>query len=156
MSSLLFFDKKIKTIFINFSLLSKVLTLMISMNEFTISPTTSHGSFTSTYVGLSLKKTSFFFPFFSVLESLKEGKEISYNLLNCSSFILLTCVFNRGEIDDTHWRFLLTGGVALENPHPNPASYWFPDKSWAELVRLSEIPEFHGISNHFHSNVIRL
>jgi len=34
----------------------------------------------------------------------------------------------------------LTGGIALENPHPNPASEWMTDKSWSEIVRASELP----------------
>jgi len=34
----------------------------------------------------------------------------------------------------------LTGGVALENPHPNPAPDWMTDKSWSEIVRASELP----------------
>jgi dynein heavy chain len=38
------------------------------------------------------------------------------------------------------WRFLLTGGIALENPHPNPASEWLTDKAWSEIVRASELP----------------
>jgi len=38
------------------------------------------------------------------------------------------------------WRFLLTGGVALHNPHANPAPHWLSDKSWSEIVRASQLP----------------
>lgn len=47
-------------------------------------------------------------------------------------------------MDDVVWRFLLTGGVALENPHPNPAPEWLIDKSWSEIVRASDLPELKG------------
>ena len=65
---------------------------------------------------------------------------------------------NRGKIDDTVWRFLLTGGVGLENPHPNPASTWLTDKAWSEIVRAStSLKNFSGfhernlkIKNLFH------
>ena len=43
-------------------------------------------------------------------------------------------------MDDDVWRFLLTGGVALENRHANPAPEWMTEKSWSEIVRASELP----------------
>ena len=61
--------------------------------------------------------------------------------------------FYRNEIDDQEWRFLLTGGVALENPFPNPASSWLQDKSWAEIVRASELPALKGLMDHVKANV---
>lgn len=48
------------------------------------------------------------------------------------------------EVDDHVWRFMLTGGVALENPHSNPAPDWMTDKSWSEIVRASELPHLTG------------
>ncbi len=59
----------------------------------------------------------------------------------------------RGEVDEDEWRFLLTGGVALENPHPNPAPLWLQDKAWAEVVRCAELPAFTGLRQHFETNV---
>ena len=50
----------------------------------------------------------------------------------------------RGQVDDVVWRFLLTGGVALENPYPNPAPDWLMDKSWSEVVRASMLPNLAG------------
>ncbi|XP_065937642.1 dynein axonemal heavy chain 3 isoform X7 [Magallana gigas] len=58
-----------------------------------------------------------------------------------------------GEINDRDWRFLLTGGVALENPFPNPAADWLPDKSWGEIVRASDLPPFKGFMEHFRKNL---
>ena len=53
-------------------------------------------------------------------------------------------LFLRGEVDEQAWRFLLTGGVALENPHPNPFPHWLSEKSWGEVVRASELPNMKG------------
>ena len=53
-------------------------------------------------------------------------------------------VCSRGRIDEQVWRFLLTGGVALENPHPNPAPEWLGEKSWGEIVRASNLPNLKG------------
>lgn len=64
------------------------------------------------------------------------------------------CVIDcRGEVDDREWRFLLTGGVALSNPFPNPARDWLSDKSWSEIVRCSELPSLKGFMDHFKQNV---
>ena len=61
--------------------------------------------------------------------------------------------FLSGKIDEQEWRFLLTGGVALENKFPSPASGWLTDKSWAEMVRCSALPVFEGILQHFTDHV---
>lgn len=59
----------------------------------------------------------------------------------------------RGTIDDIEWRFLLTGGVALENPFPNPAPSWLSEKSWSEIVRCSDLPAFKGFMDEFREKV---
>jgi len=51
----------------------------------------------------------------------------------------------RGRVDEDIWRFLLTGGVALENPHPNPAPEWLSDKAWGEIVRASRLSGLKGL-----------
>ncbi len=53
-------------------------------------------------------------------------------------------LFLRGEVKEEVWRFLLTGGVALDNPHPNPFPQWLGDKSWGEIVRASELRKLKG------------
>ncbi|KAM4037486.1 dynein axonemal heavy chain 3-like [Anomaloglossus baeobatrachus] len=72
-------------------------------------------------------------------------------------FSVLLCVGlqrNKGLISNDEWHFLLTGGVALQIPHPNPAPVWLKDKSWGELLRLSTLPLFKGLDDHFCSNLI--
>jgi len=48
-------------------------------------------------------------------------------------------------VDEDVWRFLLTGGVALENPHANPAPEWLTEKSWGEIVRATSLPALKGL-----------
>lgn len=71
------------------------------------------------------------------------------------SFVLtVQLMASRGEIEDTEWRFLLTGGVALDNPHPNPAPEWLSDKSWSEITRANDLPSgvLDGVRQHFADN----
>lgn len=71
------------------------------------------------------------------------------------SFLLTVGIMKeKGEIEDEVWRFLLTGGVALDNPYPNPAPEWLTEKSWAEIVRASGLENLNGLMDHVESNVM--
>ncbi|XP_065826535.1 dynein axonemal heavy chain 3-like isoform X2 [Oscarella lobularis] len=68
------------------------------------------------------------------------------------SFVLTIGILKgRNKVLDDHWRFLLTGGVALDNPNPNPYPEWLSDKSWGEIVRASALPGLHGLYQEFSS-----
>uniref|UniRef100_A0A5S6LE06 Protein MCM10 homolog n=1 Tax=Xenopus tropicalis TaxID=8364 RepID=A0A5S6LE06_XENTR len=84
----------------------------------------------------------------NVCRSLFEKDKLLFSLL-------LTIGIMKGEdkINDDVWRFLLTGGVALDNPYPNPASLWLSDKSWAEIVRASNLEPLSGFMNHVKDNI---
>ncbi|XP_023932407.1 dynein heavy chain 3, axonemal [Lingula anatina] len=84
----------------------------------------------------------------NVCRSLFEKDKLLFSFLLC-----IGIAKGEGAIDDREWRFLLTGGVALENPFPNPASAWLTDKAWAEVVRASDIPGLNGFMDHFKKNV---
>ncbi|XP_057653134.1 dynein axonemal heavy chain 3 [Diorhabda carinulata] len=51
---------------------------------------------------------------------------------------------SHGKINEDVWNFFLTGGVALDNPYPNPSPDWLSDKSWSEIVRASNLEGLKG------------
>jgi len=64
--------------------------------------------------------------------------------------LTITIYKYKQEVDDGVWRFLLTGGVALGNPHPNPYPDWLTDKAWNELVYASDLPSLSKIAFPLH------
>ena len=58
-----------------------------------------------------------------------------------------------GKIPKSEFYFLLTGGVAVDNPYANPNNTWISEKMWGEICRVSTCTtSFHGfkesIENH--------
>ncbi|KAG8190244.1 hypothetical protein JTE90_001328 [Oedothorax gibbosus] len=76
----------------------------------------------------------------NVCRSLFEKEKLLFSFLLCIGILR-----GRDEIDEDVWRFLLTGGVALENPYPNPASDWLTDRAWSEVVKASDLPTLQGL-----------
>ncbi|KAF5404423.1 hypothetical protein PHET_02178 [Paragonimus heterotremus] len=71
----------------------------------------------------------------NICRSLFENHKLLFSLVMCYSLLK-----NKNKVNEDVWRFLLTGGVALDNPHVNPAPDWLSDKCWAEIVRASGLP----------------
>ncbi|WIA31960.1 hypothetical protein OEZ86_002815 [Tetradesmus obliquus] len=83
------------------------------------------------------------------------------------SFILTMKIMQHaGVVDAAEWRFLLAGPVAAASSSSsskdskdaksaagsaglvNPAPDWLTDKSWTELVGLSQLPTYAGLAQH--------
>uniref|UniRef100_A0A8C9Z160 Dynein axonemal heavy chain 3 n=1 Tax=Sander lucioperca TaxID=283035 RepID=A0A8C9Z160_SANLU len=84
----------------------------------------------------------------NVCRSLFEKDKLLFSLL-----LTVGIMQGKGQVDDQVWRFLLTGGIALDNPYPNPAPDWLSDKSWSEVVRASKLPNLDGFFEHVQDSV---
>ena len=56
---------------------------------------------------------------------------------------------HNGQVDDAEWRFLLTGGVGLDNPHSNPSPEWLSTIAWDEICRANAMLRFEGLRTTF-------
>lgn len=84
----------------------------------------------------------------NVCRSLFEKDKLLFSLL-----LTVGIMQGKGQIDEQVWRFLLTGGIALDNPYPNPAPEWLSVKSWSEIVRASDLPNLSGFFQHVQDNI---
>ncbi|CAH1117610.1 unnamed protein product [Phaedon cochleariae] len=95
---------------------------------------------------IDLEKYFTYSLYLNICRSLFEKDKLLYSLL-----LSINLMKSRDEIDTSEWMFLLTGGVGLDNPHINPTD-WLVTKSWDELCRLNDLPDFVGIIQHFSAN----
>ncbi|XP_053412126.1 dynein axonemal heavy chain 3 [Nycticebus coucang] len=84
----------------------------------------------------------------NVCHSLFEKDKLLFSLL-----LTIGIMKEKNQINEEVWYFLLTGGVALDNPFLNPAPEWLSDKAWSEFVRASALPILKGLMVHLQQNV---
>ncbi|XP_052396332.1 dynein axonemal heavy chain 12 [Carassius gibelio] len=80
----------------------------------------------------------------NVCRSLFEKDKLLFSFLLCSNLLLA-----KKEIEYSEFKFLLTGGVGLQNNVANPDPDWLPDKSWDEICRASDLPALQGLKESF-------
>jgi dynein heavy chain len=76
----------------------------------------------------------------NICRSLLEKDKILFSFL-----LTVKILEGAGKITYEEWYFLLTGGVAGDNPHKNPSGGWLSAKAWGEICRLDGLKAFQGI-----------
>lgn len=80
----------------------------------------------------------------NICRSLFEKHKTLFSFLLCIRMLLAN-----DQVEMSDYRFLLTGGVSLEDPPPKPAD-WIPERCWGEVFRLSKIHErYDGFPDKF-------
>jgi dynein heavy chain len=92
---------------------------------------------------------------YSIYTAVCRGLFEAHKLL-FSFALIMKLKFSENKVDQTTFRFLLTGATMVVTGPENPASEWLGNQEWGELLALSKIAKFKGIDEHFANNVTDL
>lgn len=94
-----------------------------------------------------LKDTFTYNLYSNVCRSLFDKDKLMFSYIMCAKMMLST-----GEMNAEEHIFLITGGIAIENPFKKEAE-WLPDKSWDEICRISDLHTYLGFKDDFVQNL---
>ncbi|XP_029041052.2 dynein axonemal heavy chain 3-like isoform X1 [Osmia bicornis bicornis] len=86
----------------------------------------------------------------NVCRSLFEKDKIIFSLVLCVGLLRAA-----GHLNEEYWTFLLTGGVALDNPYPNPAPSWLSDRSWTGIVGATNLLGLEKLKHSFETQTLQ-
>ncbi|XP_048509500.1 dynein axonemal heavy chain 3 isoform X1 [Athalia rosae] len=84
----------------------------------------------------------------NICRSLFEKDKLLFSFVLCIGLMRA-----ESKLDEDLWVFLLTGGIALKNPHKNPAPSWLTEKSWSEIVRATELTGLGAFQSSLENNI---
>jgi dynein heavy chain, axonemal len=85
----------------------------------------------------------------NVCRSLFEKDKLVFSFMLCVAILK-----GQNEIDMDEWRFLLTGGIGINDGKiPNPDPTWLTDKSWGDVLLLSSYKAFPQFSTYFKEDI---
>ncbi|XP_013163033.1 PREDICTED: dynein heavy chain 12, axonemal [Papilio xuthus] len=90
-----------------------------------------------------LKETFTYNLYSNVCRSLFDKDKLMFSFIMCSKMMLST-----GEMSHEEYIFLITGGIAVENPLKKPVD-WIPDKGWDEICRINDLTIYKGFQKSF-------
>jgi dynein heavy chain, axonemal len=85
-----------------------------------------------------------YFLYEMVCRSLFEKDKLIFSFLLCTRMMRA-----EHKLSEEDLKFLVTGGIAVGDPEPNPYSGWLVDKSWGEIGRMSKLDQAHGFKKDF-------
>ncbi|KAG7240353.1 hypothetical protein INR49_026924, partial [Caranx melampygus] len=79
----------------------------------------------------------------NVCRSLFEKHKLMFAFLLCARIMM-----NENKIDMTEWRYLLSGGMPVQEM-PNPAASWLSERAWLDVLGLSALDTFSKLAESF-------